>query len=124
MVDLMTADARSAETPVRRTEVRPAEVTPNDSQITHDSRDEEIAALTAQLRIQDEDSRRLRDENTLLKAYIGESPASYTEGGNVRFMQWNLQDVTTGGKVQGPLWEEERLRKASGVCQRGMSVSR
>ena len=111
MVDLMTADARSGpETPVRRKKVRPKKVTPYDSQITHDSRDEQIAALTAQLRIQDEDSRRLRDENTLLKAYIGESPASYTEGGNVRLMQWNLQDLTNGGEVQGPLWEEERLR--------------
>ena len=111
MVDQITDDASSGpETPVRRKKVRPKKVTPNDSQITHDSRDEQIAALTAKLRIQDEDSRRLRDENTLLKAYIGESPASYTEGGNVRFMQWNLQDLTNGGDVQGPLWEEERLR--------------
>ena len=63
--------------------------------------DEDIAALTAQIE-------ELNTENNLLKGYIGASPASYTEGGNVRFMQWNLQDLTNVGEVQGQLWEERR----------------
>ena len=63
--------------------------------------DEDIAALTAQIE-------ELKTDNNLLKGYIGEDPASYTEGGNVRFMQWNLQDLTNVGEVQGQLWEERR----------------
>ena len=51
----------------------------------------------------------LRTENALLRGFIGKSPASYTEDRKVRFMQWNLHDLTMGGDVQGALWEERRL---------------
>ena len=64
-----------------------------------------------QLRIRDEAGRRLRDENAFYKEWAGVSPASYTEGRNVRIGQWNLQDLTTSepDKPQGRMWPE-RLR--------------
>lgn len=65
---------------------------------------DENAELKAQLRIQDEQNRLLRGENALYKGWLGYSPASYTEGRKVRFMQWNLQWLTKGGEVQGALW--------------------
>jgi len=51
----------------------------------------------------------LAAENEALKGWIGgQGGNDFTVGRTLRMMQWNLQDLTSGGNVQGDMWPERR----------------
>ena len=102
------ADVKEKELQEREAKVAEREARCEEREAEMALSDKAAAAVNAALA---EQVAALTNENALLKGYIGEDPASSTEGRNVRLMQWNWQDLTTGepDKPQGRLWEERRL---------------